>query len=159
MKLDVGCGAYPRGDVNVDLFVGATPHSEAGWVIMPKKIPNFVRCDANELPFKDKVFSESFCSHLIEHKGVKPIRLIKEMLRVTNGNVELRIPHRIWDRGRCKAHARSFNKSNVVGLLRSLGLAFDLKLFYDFLPHTYIPILRLPREIRVTIFNSGFRYD
>ena len=151
MKLDIGCGALPKGDVNVDLYVGRTPHSEEKWTIEPQTIPNFVRCDANYLPFRDKAFSECVISHVLEHDGVRPIKVIKETLRVTKGDIEIRVPHRIWDRGRIRSHARYFNRSNIVALMRKLRLAWDINIVYDYLPHPYICLLRLPREIRVTI--------
>ncbi len=100
-KLDVGCGASPKGDVNVDLYVGYTPHtgdqvnSETFQKIEPKKINNFVRADGCHLPFRDCSFNEVFSSHLIEHV-VNPFVLVKEMVRVVKYEkvIVIRCPHK-----------------------------------------------------------------
>ena len=82
MNLDVGCGDDPRGDVNVDLFVGQTPHIRRAHVIDAKKIPNFVRADALHLPFREGVFETVFCCDLIEHFE-NPTECFKELWRVS----------------------------------------------------------------------------
>lgn len=93
VSLDVGCGDRPRGDVNCDLFVGESAHlgKGRGW-IMPKKIPNFVKCDANYLPFKKGVFDVVFCSHVLEHKGVNAVETSKELVRVAKRKIVIVVP-------------------------------------------------------------------
>ena len=92
IRLDVGCGDRPEGDVNVDRAVGESEHLYfSARHINPKQIPNFVRADAHYLPFKDHTFQEVLCSHTLEHLR-NPRLAIQEMQRVANGCVEIRLP-------------------------------------------------------------------
>ena len=68
-KLDVGCGYSPQGDVNVDITI------KTG-------VKNFIQADAQHLPFKTKVFSETCSSHVVEHVK-NPLLMIYELKRVT----------------------------------------------------------------------------
>lgn len=76
MILDVGCCACARGNVNIDLIINRTA-------------PNFVRCDAQHLPFKDNVFALTLCYCLLEHLS-KPYEGLKELFRVTGDTVTIR---------------------------------------------------------------------
>jgi len=94
--LDVGCGDKPRGDVNCDLYVGVSthlidyPHDLRR--IMPKKIPNFVKCDAHFLPFTDNGFLIVIASHLLEHCK-HPFDVLKELHRVASDKVIIKVPN------------------------------------------------------------------
>jgi len=97
--LDVGVGANPMGDVNCDLYVGKSEH-RAG-LLIPSETPNFVKCDAVHLPFKDNAFEKVFSKDTLEHVGRKPqktntapFRMLKEMVRVASHKVEIYVPHR-----------------------------------------------------------------
>ena len=63
--LDIGCGPLPLGTVNLDLFLGYTPHHID--VIDGRAYPNFVQGDAQTLPFKDKAFQTVMIRHVLEH--------------------------------------------------------------------------------------------
>lgn len=95
MILDVGCGSVPRGTVNLDIAMGETPHLGDLYginnKIMPRSITNFVCGDAHYLPFKDSVFSKVICHHTLEHLD-NPTLALKEMARVTNGEIEVIVP-------------------------------------------------------------------
>lgn len=105
MKLDVGCGNSPRGDVNIDLRGSARINRVYKDKIHLKTIKNFIRADAEYLPFKNKIFCESISYHSIEHV-VNPSRMIDEMKRVTRGTVKVVTPlsfsyeYLSWLRGR-----------------------------------------------------------
>jgi SAM-dependent methyltransferase len=91
--LDIGCGNSPKGDVNCDLFVGETPHlMNKQKLIEPKKIPNFVNCSAEFLPFKDRSFDIVNASEVLEHI-VNPPYLIKEMKRVSREIITIDVPN------------------------------------------------------------------
>lgn len=90
-RLDVGCGNLPVGDVNVDLYVTEGSHRPGREQLRVREIRNFVRADAEHLPFKDKVFSECISRHTVEHVE-NPFRMISEMKRVTNGVVKVIAP-------------------------------------------------------------------
>jgi ubiquinone/menaquinone biosynthesis C-methylase UbiE len=110
MKLEIGCGASPRGDMNCDLLTADTLRRLDVEKRKPKELPNFMRCGANHLPFRSKVFDECCAHHVLEHKPVKPKQTVNEMLRVTNGIVKIVVPHRFMDAKRpSKHHARTFN--------------------------------------------------
>jgi len=151
MKLDVGCGANPKGDVNVDLFIKTTLHRTKNHVINPKLIPNFVRCSANHLPFRNKVFDDSISCHVLEHKGIVTMLMIKEMVRVTRKSVEIVVPHRFNDRKHHPAHARQFSKSSMESLLRKMGLLFQVDVTYRYFPHIFFHLVSLPHELHIKI--------
>ena len=159
MILDIGCGDSPRGDVNCDLFVGESPHLTAPRYIQPEKIPNFVRCDANCLPFRYKAFTESLCRHVIEHKGVTPSAVLKEIVRVTSDTVTIILPHRMHREGwlfsrhrQFHQHCRYFNARTVRGWIqKTFGITPHITVSYACFPHPYVCLIRLPREIAATI--------
>lgn len=98
--LDVGCGNNPMGDVNVDLYIGVSKHRDSR-VLVPQNIPNFVLCDAAHLSFRDDCFEKVFSKDSLEHVGKKPqstnpgpYMMLKEMIRVSKGDVEIYVPHR-----------------------------------------------------------------
>jgi len=78
LTLDVGCGKRKIGDINVDI---------------DKKVKPDIICDIHHLPFKNSQFDIVFSYHVLEHKGVKPEKAIKELLRISNGIVEIQVPH------------------------------------------------------------------
>lgn len=55
------------------------------------RIPNFVRCDAQYLPFKEKSFSKVVLSHVIEHLE-NPDNALRESRRICNGKLIIFIP-------------------------------------------------------------------
>ena len=79
--LNVSCGNTDGGGINAD--------------IIKRNVPNFVLIkDICDLPFKDKQFENTICSHTIEHIE-KPEKLYKELRRVSE-NVVLFVPP-VWD--------------------------------------------------------------
>lgn len=92
--LDVGCGDRPRGDVNCDLYVGKSPHftDKSHGLIIPKKIPNFVRCDAHFLPFRNNSFRLIIAYHVLEHCH-HPFNVLREFHRVASHKVVVEVPN------------------------------------------------------------------
>jgi len=90
--LDIGCGSSPKGDVNCDLYRTKTPHIMEEHTIVSRKIPNFVLCDLQHLPFKDNSFDIVNASQVIEHI-LEPALMLKEMKRVSKGMVTLDVPN------------------------------------------------------------------
>lgn len=66
MRLDVGCGDFSKGDINVDTKMFSCVD---------------VVCSAEALPFKDRCFDEVVSHHVIEH-CLHPDRMVKEAMRV-----------------------------------------------------------------------------
>lgn len=155
---DIGCGCRPKGDVNCDLFVGKTPHTEQGWTINPKVIPNFVRCDAHFLPFRDNSFYEVYSHHLLEHVD-DPTKVLLEMFRVAVRKVRFEVPHRFqrisWLKYKqCSAHKRVFSKKNIKKWLERLNMVHEITVKGKDFPHFLLPIVRLPWEIKVEIYEG-----
>jgi len=155
--LDVGCGVQPKGDVNVDLYVKKpNPHITSHPIIEPKKIPNFVLADACHLPFRDGSFKHVHSSHVIEHVE-NPFLMLRELLRVSSGTVEIYTPHRLH-RIDNRTHKSHFTKTWFYKALTKLGVQpkdFKIEISaWDFYPHTFIPLVRLPRELKVQIRNT-----
>lgn len=134
--LDVGCGNKPLGDINVDL----QKHPNVHGLI-------FIRADARNLPFRDKIFARSLSHHCIEHVD-DPHQMIQEMKRVTRGKIEIRTPllfsydYRFMFKGRIHKHwflPYWFRKAGFVTNIRVnmarpvvLGKRFPIPLvFYE----------------------------
>lgn len=85
MKFDLNmcCGDSPSGGVNAD--------------VVKRNVPGFVLIkDIYKLPFKDKQFKNTICSHALEHVS-DPKAFFKEMQRVSE-NVVILVPP-VWDYG------------------------------------------------------------
>lgn len=85
LSVNVGCGGgrYAFKDLGCSINCD---------IEKPRQmIPNFVVCNAQYLPFRDKCFKYSYASHLIEHLPF-PGWAIAEMRRVSNV-VVLKYPH------------------------------------------------------------------
>jgi len=91
VKLDIGCSDAPQGDVNVDLRTKEVDEFYLTPLQTYKTIKNFVKADAQHLPFRNKIFSESISSHTIEHVE-NPSLMVHEMKRVTHGMVRILTP-------------------------------------------------------------------
>jgi hypothetical protein len=97
VKLDVGCGSKPSGDINADFFSGGWNRQEGdqskGEFLNPHLIPNFVVAHGNFLPFRENCFEVVYSCHTIEHVE-NPFKMLKELLRVSKRKVIIRCPHR-----------------------------------------------------------------
>jgi len=90
MILDIGCGASPIGNVNLDLFYRNSPHTHKP--INPRNCQNFVIGDANVLPFRSDSFNTVHAAHLIEHLLI-PTNCIDETRRVTRKYAIFKVPN------------------------------------------------------------------
>jgi len=98
MRLDVGCGHKPEGDVNIDLHSEPTGHRSfdqqfVGKALNTKNISNFILADGNFLPFLDGTFDEVHSSHTIEHTNT-PFKFLSELVRVSKDRIKVICPHR-----------------------------------------------------------------
>ncbi len=101
LTLDVGCGIYPKGDVNTDL------------IRREQKIPNFVVADAHNLPFKDGSFGLVYSSHVIEHV-TNPTIMFNELCRVTKAKMIVRCPHRFGSGAKRVSHINFIDEAPAL---------------------------------------------
>lgn len=132
--LDVGCDNETERDVNLDVF-------------KPNPAPrNFVLGDCFHLPFKNNTFYKVTCFHVIEHIS-NPVALLKELIRVSKCEVEVRCPFRISGYAKNKQHIHYFNKSWFLKTLKNYPTRVFLTL------DTERELLWFPIELRVKIWK------
>ncbi len=156
MKLDVGCGHIPNGDVNVDLFTDVTVHRTTKKTVDKplnrKGIPNFVKASSMHLPFRDNSFDKTYSAHVIEHV-THPFLMMKEMVRVTktDGYVELKAPHRYLDnKFRATPHKHFFGVRWFLKALEKCNLTpITIDTDYTCHPHQVLCIIRKPWQIHI----------
>lgn len=148
VNLNVGCGNLPNfGDfVNCDLYVNETIHRHYK-TLDAKRTPNFVKCDAQHLPFKDNCFEMAYSSNVLEHVK-NPYKMLREMIRVARNRIELLIPN--WISGREPEHSHYFSKKWVLKTLRSMGV-YHVACRYEFKPLRKFFPFPMPLEMSVTV--------
>lgn len=147
--LDIGSGDHPNGTVNLDLLIEEDLPFKKGSKHYPARrllaIPNFVKADAQCLPFKNKCFSKTFCYHVLEHID-REDRALAEMDRVTDGTVEIRVPYarfedvintlffwkhlKAWRR---KYHLRRYTKMSLDRSLKKYFRQEQITLSYGYI--------------------------
>jgi ubiquinone/menaquinone biosynthesis C-methylase UbiE len=118
MRLDVGCGNTPTGDVNVDL-PGSERHRD-GRKLVVKGIPNLVYASVYALPFRSDSFDEVASYHLLEHLET-PVSALREMVRVTRNDLIVVVPAFTFH-GECGEHIFTWGEGSLHNLLRKVGL-------------------------------------
>lgn len=159
--LDVGCGAQPKGDVNIDLHVGYTlqggDQRKVGIFIDPKRIPNFIRADAQYLPFKDRSFEKVISHHVIEHVE-EPFKMLSEMSRVTNCRIEIVCPHWLGIVAKMPSHLHYFDGTWFHKALRKLGFK-SVDINYTGVDYLHeVPITRVLTKLRIRSKQSTGGY-
>ena len=163
MKLDVGCGSYPEGDVNCDLYMEDVGHrvnyTYSPSQLLTKNMRNFVLADAQHLPFKDNAFTEVCSDHLIEHVP-KPFQMLRELVRVCSEKAVVKCPHRygdrvfFWHNPADTLHCNFFSKKWFFTALTALQNECYGRVAYtkfQAVPHALFPLIHLPLEITVEI--------
>ena len=163
LVLDVGCGAKPRGDVNLDLTVEST-HRQGNRRIAGTI--NLVLGDACRLPFRDGSFRKVVSFQTLEHVP-DPWAMLKELYRVAREEVLVEVPSRHslpppwrnrWMIRRSRTHVNNFDAAwfrEAIPLL--LGTQdFEAETIYRGLLHPLLPPL-WPDLIRVRIRKSYVR--
>jgi SAM-dependent methyltransferase len=162
MRLDVGCGLTPSGDVNCDLFIDDGHHRTrvkgvAGPRLEATRIRNFIVCDALHLPFSAGAFEEVVCNHVIEHVP-SPRRLLDELLRVSSYEVTLHCPHGLGDRleGRFDCHIHFFNRRWFVEAAKKLDCFVVTRVTREkTLPFNYFSLgFKVPLELEIKLWKK-----
>jgi ubiquinone/menaquinone biosynthesis C-methylase UbiE len=154
MRLDVGCGHTPVGDVNVDLYKNPSTHRSRDQSKCEDydlhAVPNLVVADAEHLPFKNNAFDYVYSNHVIEHVS-NPEVMLREMVRVTKDIVHIKCPHRYASRKGMALHLNYFSCLWFYKTLRQLGMGIlhgDISL-WRYIPNQVFPLFRVPAEIEV----------
>ena len=102
--LDIGCGSGVQlNSLNIvpKFLIGTDINQNALVYAKNKNIPNseFIRCDAQQLPFKTMAIDKIICAELIEHLP-NPAMMINEVHRIlkNNGSIIITTPNEysIW---------------------------------------------------------------
>lgn len=167
LKLDVGCGNRPEGDVNCDLYITDVGHrtakrnslsvdrSRSDFHIDFKQVPNFVLCDAMHLPFRTGCFDEVVSNSVIEHIS-EPQMFLKELLRVSSFQVTILCPHRLGEAIsgglHNRFHLQHLNISWFSKVAKIYGCMVKAEIRrYRYLPFDFFPLFRFPRDLTVTL--------
>lgn len=150
--LDAGCGSNegynfkPYSKANVFLDIESPS----------KKIENFIVGDVSHMPFRDAVFEEVYCSHVLEHIN-NPLDALRELIRVCDGFLTVKVPHRFSKNAKKDPkhinffNARWFEKALEYLFITSYNYKIEVK--HKSLIHPYIPIITMPDEIIVSVYG------
>ena len=138
VNLDVGCFRELRGDINVDIHIPDVRFSKM-----------FIKADGCHLPFKDQVFDEVTCFHLIEHNNIDPFLLMKELLRVTKIKLLVKCPYRFGGLAKGWDHKHYFNIKWFKNLLDKWGMLYHIRVNLD----SDRTFFKLPFEITARIWK------
>lgn len=118
--LDVGCGAKPRGDVNVDLFRVNNPR-HCNPVYDGRKIENFVQADAHYLPFRDDSFDMVLVDNCLEHCKC-PFDVLRELMRISRIFIVVFVPTTFESDNLTNTHIYHWLRPTLRNLIKeSLG--------------------------------------
>ena len=140
LTLDLGCGSYPRGDVNLDLQFSYRHPLDEPWkfdeVVGGKaENPDLVMADANyPLPFRDESFTCVIMRDVLEHL-LNPYNTLREVHRVLKrgGVLKVTVPNaRVsladW---RDETHLYSFTEPTIRRLIGRLFRVEKCKLLFN----------------------------
>lgn len=156
MILDVGCGASPKGDVNVDLHFK--------YPCQNGKIRMDICADAHYLPFRNRVFSKVIAFEVLEHLK-NPYGALLEFKRVAKHEILLTVPiepiffilqflfEKKLYKGEEHGHIHHFSKKRLSKLLLSCGLT-KFRIHFVSKPISIFKrrdILKIPRHYFVDV--------
>lgn len=125
--LDIGSGAYPKGDVNIDALI--TQNERRQFVTETDTSGGmFIKGDAHYLPIKAKSFNKVICYHTLEHL-LRPYDALKEMHRVlkSNGQITIDLPNAKLVKKEHPTHLYSWSPDSICNLLKLVGFQILLK--------------------------------
>jgi SAM-dependent methyltransferase len=158
--LDVGCGEAPRGTVNVDIsrYTAETDEEVFKYRLRSGKQDRLVKTKANilavgeYLPFKDNVFDKVVSFHVIEHCD-NPSLFLKELIRVSKYEVEIRCPHRYSGAAKMPFHKHFFSVMWFRTSLKRLNVSHKVDVNYKRFPNSLFG-LNVINEIVVNAWKT-----
>jgi hypothetical protein len=172
VRLDVGCGNNPTGDVNCDLHIcDVDNHRQTD---TPTSVPlnvasNFVLCDCMHLPFADNTFNEVFCAQLIEHLET-PMKLMKELVRVSSKRIIVETAHKLSEITAVTPRQRRWLREHHVSKMTNTWLnrageacgcmvSRSYVLTWACFPSKYVAFIRVPCGIGVELIKPSTRFE
>jgi len=117
--IDLGCGSVPTGDINLDRYMGYSPHHQGS--IEATQYNLFIQGDVSRLPLKDKSVSRSKLSHVLEHVD-NPLQVLRELARITDGLVIITVPNNRILEEEHPQHLFTWSRSSLLALVKRAGL-------------------------------------
>ncbi len=122
MNLNLGCGGNELGHISLESLntIHVDLNRDAYW--------KNVRGDAHHLPFTDKVFHLSYCSHVLEHVD-NPLIVLQELKRVTRETVIIKVPNASFYKNlKCnETHIYSWNEYTFYNILKRVFSGVTIK--------------------------------
>lgn len=117
IMMDIGCGANPYGNIQIDLLPDDSDKHHRG-----ESVPPTVYADAHHLPFRPRVADRISYIHIIEHL-IRPIDALKEGRRVSreDGLIKVSIPNpQLWKHERDE-HLYSWHPDTFHNMMKFVG--------------------------------------
>jgi len=155
--LDVGCGTSKETDTIYFTEykfcpIRAGPEATFLDISIPKlRIKNFIRGDAQNLPFRGNSFEEIYASHVLEHLD-EPLKFLWDARRVLvrGGRLHVWVPNftcREYD----PSHKHVFNYYSLKSLFRDRGFRVFIRL-------PFVLVGFLPKKIG-RLISALFTYE
>ena len=124
--LEVGSGAFPEGDVNIERYVTDKERVDYGLKTIFTLPEYFVKADAHCLPFKNEMFEKVICDHVLEHLDC-PYKALVEAFRVlkSDGIIDVRLPNAKLITVEHKTHLYSWSPMSISNLLKKVGFKIE----------------------------------
>lgn len=125
--LEVGSGAFPKGDVNIDLYVTQDERRKQKFNLIDIEIPEFfIKADAHHLPFRNAIFEKAICVHTLEHLK-NPYVALCEIYRTLqlNGIFYIAVPNAKLVTREHSSHLYSWSSDSLQNLLRYVGFKIE----------------------------------
>jgi SAM-dependent methyltransferase len=156
LRCDIGCGHRATGTVNIDPYPQKSIHRMTTDGIYHEckywMIPNFIQADCLTLPFKDSSFDEVYSGNVIEHV-VNPVKMIREMIRVSKDKVTIIVPHRYGRNAKQDGHIHYFNNKWFEQIVTKFPEVYNWSTEQNErgFPFNFIGLIRLPNQITFTM--------
>jgi ubiquinone/menaquinone biosynthesis C-methylase UbiE len=113
---------------------------------------NIIQADCLTLPFKDSCFDEVYSGNVIEHV-VNPVKMIREMIRVSKDKVTIIVPHRYGRNAKQDGHIHYFNNKWFEQIVTKFPEVYNWSTEQNDrgFPFNFLSFIRLPNQITVTL--------
>lgn len=123
--MDIGSGARPYGNIQLDLLPEESDKHHIGSTVLPTVVG-----DAHHLPFREKIADRMLYLHIIEHLR-RPLDALEDGHRVLKnfGSIRIEIPNpRLWEHERDE-HLYSWHPDTFHNIVNAAG--FIIKRYHQ----------------------------